>query len=130
MAAGTAVSTRCNGNGCRGHFHSVKTAVAIDTRCRWHTSLVAGSAHCKIANVLVMQTRAAYPRQTNTYLPIFCCLRLERAMRQRLFLFQLQMRGLMLPVRCWKRSLQHKKCSGDANGSGLPTATKYLFADL
>ena len=36
----------------------------------------------------------------------------------------------MLPARCWKRSLQHVTCHGDANGSGLPTANKYLFADL
>ena len=26
--------------------------------------------------------------------------------------------------------MQQNKCSGDANGSGLPTANKYLFADL
>ena len=26
--------------------------------------------------------------------------------------------------------MQHSKCSGDANGSGIPTANKYLFADL
>ena len=36
----------------------------------------------------------------------------------------------MLPARCWKRSLQQSKCSGDANGSSLPTANNYLFADL
>ena len=36
----------------------------------------------------------------------------------------------MLPACCWKHSLQHSKCSGDANGSGIPTANKYLFADL
>ena len=77
-----------------------------------------------------MRTRAAHPRQTNTCLPTFCCLRLERATRQRRPLLQLQTRGLMLPARCWKRSLQHNKCSGDANGSGLPAANKYLFADL
>ena len=26
--------------------------------------------------------------------------------------------------------MQHSKCSGDENGSGLPTANKYLFAGL
>ena len=36
----------------------------------------------------------------------------------------------MLPARCWKPSLQHSKCTGDANKSGLPTTNKYLFADL
>ena len=71
-----------------------------------------------------------YPRQTNTCLPIFYFLRVERATRQRHPLLQLKIRGLMLLARCWKRSLQHSKCSGDANGSGLPTANNYLFADL
>ena len=66
----------------------------------------------------------------NAYLPIFNCLKAERATRQRLPLFQLQTRGLMLPARCWKRSLQNSKCPGDANKSGLPTANKYLFANL
>ena len=36
----------------------------------------------------------------------------------------------MLPARCWKRSLQNSKCTGDANKRGLPTANKYLFADI
>ena len=36
----------------------------------------------------------------------------------------------MLLARCWKRSLQQSKYSGDANGSGLPTANNYRFADL
>ena len=106
---------------------------SLFSNCRredWCFQWVAGSAHCKIANVLVMWTRAVYPRQTNTYLLIFCYLRVERATKERLPLFQLQTWGLMLPARCWKRSLQHNKCSGDANGSGLPTANKYLFADL
>ena len=44
--------------------------------------------------------------------------------------FAAEMRGLMLPACCWKHLLQHRKCSGDANRSGLPTANKYLFADL
>ena len=44
--------------------------------------------------------------------------------------FAVEMQGLMLPARCWKRSLQQSKWSGDANGSGLPTANNYLFADL
>ena len=77
-----------------------------------------------------MRTGAAYPRQTNTCLPIFYFLPAERATRQRLPLLQLKTGGLMLPARCWKRSLQHTKSTGDANGSGLPTANKYLFADL
>ena len=59
-----------------------------------------------------------------------CCLRAERATRPRLSLLHPQMRGLMLPVHCWKRSLQHNTCSGDANGSGLPAASNYLFASL
>ena len=36
----------------------------------------------------------------------------------------------MLPACCWKHSLQHCKCSGDVDGSSLPKANKYLFADL
>ena len=36
----------------------------------------------------------------------------------------------MLPASYWKRSFQHNTCSGDANKSGLPTANKYLFANL
>ena len=63
-------------------------------------------------------------------LPIFYFLPSERATRQRLPLLQLKTWGLMLPARCWKRSLQHSKCTGNANGSGLPTTNKYLFADL
>ena len=51
-------------------------------------------------------------------------------MKQRRPLFQAQTRGMMLPMRFWKRSLQQSKCSGDANGSGLPMANNYLFADL
>ena len=133
--------------------------------------------------------RTVYPRQTTTCLPIFSFLRAERAKRQRrpllqqatsrfklpthrwkrsfqlgafsgdangnslptankylfadLFLFKsgegdeatspsfaVEMRGLMLPACCWKQSLQHRKCSGDANRSGLSTANNYLFADL
>ena len=77
-----------------------------------------------------MRTGAVYPRQTTTCLPIFYFLRTERATRQRRPLFQLKMRGFMLPARCWKRSLQHSISSGDANGSGLPAANNYLFADL
>ena len=77
-----------------------------------------------------MRTGAVYPRQTSTCLPIFYFLVAERATRQRLPLLHPQTRGLMLPARCWKRSLQHSTCSGDANGSGLPPANKYLFADL
>ena len=55
---------------------------------------------------------------------------MERATRQRRPLLQLKMWGLILPTRCWKRSLQQSKCSGDANGSDLPTVNNYLFADL
>ena len=36
----------------------------------------------------------------------------------------------MLPSRCWKCLLEYRKCSGDANKSGLPIANKYLFEDL
>ena len=36
----------------------------------------------------------------------------------------------MLPTRYWKRSLQQSKCTGIAHGSNLPTANKYLFADI
>ena len=74
--------------------------------------------------------RTLYLPQTKTCLPIFNCLQVERATRQRRPLLQLQTRGLMLPVHSWKRSLQHSKCTGDANKSGLPMANKYLFADL
>ena len=51
-------------------------------------------------------------------------------MRQRRPLLQLQTQGLMVSAHCWKRSLQHSKCTGDANKSGLPTANKCLFADF
>ena len=44
--------------------------------------------------------------------------------------FAVEMRRLMLLACCWKRSLQQSKCSGDANGSGLPMANNYLFANL
>ena len=77
-----------------------------------------------------MQTGAVYPRQTNTCLLIFYFLPAEKAKRKRPPLFQLRIQGWMLLVRCWKCSLQHSAYSGDANGSGLPTANKYLFADL
>ena len=77
-----------------------------------------------------MRTGAVYPRQANTCLPIFHFLPAERTTRQRRPLFHSQTQGSMLPARCWKRSLQHNACSGDANGSGLPPANKYLFADL
>ena len=73
---------------------------------------------------------AVYPRQTNTCLPIFYFLPAERATRQCCPLLQLKIRGLMVPARCWKRSLQYGKCNGDANGTGLPMANNYLFADL
>ena len=77
-----------------------------------------------------MRMRALHPRQTDTCSPIFKFSQAERATRQRRPLLKLKTRGLMLPARCWKRSLQHRKCTGDANGSGLPTANKYLFANL
>ena len=77
-----------------------------------------------------MRIGAVYPRQTNTCLPIFYFLPVERATRQCRPLLHLQTRGLMLPASCWKRSFQHGTCSGDANRSGLPTANKYLFANL
>ena len=91
---------------------------------------IAGNAHFSLVRSVGMQLRARYPRQTNTCLPIFYFLRAEKATRQRHPLLQLNMRGLMLPARCWKRSLQHSKCSGDANRSGLLTANNYLFADF
>ena len=73
---------------------------------------------------------AVYPQQTTTCLPIFYSVQAKRAMRKRPPLFQLQTWGLMLPVYSWKRSLQHSKCNWDANGSGLPMANNYMFADL
>ena len=60
----------------------------------------------------------------NTCLPIFDCLQTEKATRQRRPLLQLKTRGLMLPERPWKRSLQLGICRGDANGNILPTANK------
>ena len=38
--------------------------------------------------------------------------------------------GLRLPAHCWKRSLQLGICWVDENGGTLPTANKYLFANL
>ena len=89
-----------------------------------------GNGHFSLVRSVGMQMRIVYPRQTNTCLLIFYFLRAERATRQRHPLLQLKMRGLILPTRCWKRSLQHSKCSGDANRSGLLTANNYLFADF
>ena len=77
-----------------------------------------------------MQTGSTLHGKQNPCLPIFNCLQAEKATRQRRPLLQLKTQRLMLPARCWKRSLQHSKCTGDANKSGLPTANKYLFADL
>ena len=78
----------------------------------------------------VMKTGVVSQRQTNTCLPIFCCLRAERKTRQRRPLFQLKPQRLMLPARHWKRQLQLITCEGDANGSVFTTANKYLFSDL
>ena len=91
--------------------------------CCWKRSLqrnkCSGDAH-----------RSGIPQQANICLSIFSSLQMERATRQRRPLFQLQTRGMILPARCWKRSLQQSKCNGDANGSGLSPANNYLFADL
>ena len=48
----------------------------------------------------------------NTCLPIFDCLQVERATRQRYPLLQLKTKQLMLPARRWKRSLQLGICRG------------------
>ena len=77
-----------------------------------------------------MRTGAVYPRKANTYWPIFYFLPAERMTRQRRPLLHPQTRGLMLLARCWKRSLQHNTCSGDANRSGLPVESKYLLANI
>ena len=89
-----------------------------------------GNGHFSLVRSMAMQMRTFYPRQANTYLPIFYFLRAGRAIRRCHPLLQLKMWGLMLPACCWKHSLQHSKCSGDENGRGIPTANKYLFADL
>ena len=60
---------------------------------------------------------------------IFYSLQTERATRQRRPLFKLKIQGFMLLAHCQKCSLQHSKCCGDANGSGLPRTQNYLFAD-
>ena len=91
---------------------------------------IAENAHFSLVRSVGMQIRIVYPQQTNTCLPTFPFLGAKSAMRQRHPLLHLKMQGLMLPAHCWKRSLQHSKCSGDANGSGLPTANNYLFSDL
>ena len=49
---------------------------------------------------------AHYPRQTDTYLPIFKRLQAERATRQRRPLFQYVTQQLRLPACHWKCSLQ------------------------
>ena len=77
-----------------------------------------------------MRTEAVYPQQATTYLPIFYFLSAKRATRQCQPILHPQTWGLMLLASCWKRSLQHNTCNGDANGGSLPTANKYLFADL
>ena len=71
-----------------------------------------------------------FPRQTKSCLPIFYFVQPERATKQRLPPLQLKSRGLRLPARCWKRSLQHSKYKGIAHRSSLPMANKYLFAGL
>ena len=45
MAATTAPSGRCNGNGCNGHSRSVKMAIVVETRCHWRTSLEMSNSH-------------------------------------------------------------------------------------
>ena len=103
----------------------------LQLKCEdWCFQRVVGSTHCNIANAAGMRIGVVYPRQTNMCLLIFYSLQTERATRQRRPLFQLQKRGMILLACCWKCSLQQSKYSGDANGSGLPTANNYLFADL
>ena len=67
---------------------------------------IAGNAHFSLVRSVGMQMRTVSPRQTNTCLPIFSFLRVERATRQRRPLLQYVMRQLRLPVHRWKRSLQ------------------------
>ena len=66
----------------------------------------------------------------NICLPISYCLQAERATRQRRPLLHLKTKRLMVPARRWRRSLQLGISRGIAHGSSLPTANKYLFADL
>ena len=73
---------------------------------------------------------AVYTWQTNTCLPIFCFLRVERATRQRHPLLQQVMRRSKLPALRWKRSFQLGTFSGDGKASTSPTANKCLFANL
>ena len=118
--------TFCERRGRRGNF------ALFYNKLRANPSFqpIAGNAHFSLVRSAGMEKRVVYPRQASACLPIFCCLRAERATRQRHPLLQLKMRGLILPARCWKRSLQHSKCSGDANRSGLSTANNYLLAEL
>ena len=55
-----------------------------------------GNGHFRLVRSVGMQMRTVCPRQTNTCLPIFYFLRVERATRQRHPLLQLKIRGLML----------------------------------
>ena len=66
----------------------------------------------------------------NACLPIFKCLQVKRATRQRRPLLDLKTQRLVLPARRWKRLFQLGIRRGDANGRTLPTANRYLFADL
>ena len=51
MAATTAPSGSCNGNGCNSHSRYVKMAIAIDTRWRWRTSLGAGPSKGSVSQI-------------------------------------------------------------------------------
>lgn len=77
-----------------------------------------------------MQAGAISQWQTNTYLAIFYFLRAERVTRQCHPLLQHVAHRFMLPVHCWKHSLQLGTCIGDAKGSILPLVNKDLFAEL
>ena len=97
------------------------------SRGDWCFQRTTRSAHCNIANAKGMWMGAVHTRQTIVCFPIFYFLQLERATKQRLPLLQLKTWGLMLPTRCYKRSLQHSTCRGDVNRSSLSTTNKHCL---
>ena len=116
----------CKRRGRRGNvalFYSLK-------RSDWCFQLVAGSAYCNSVYAQGMPWEHFTDGNQNTCLLIFNCFQTERATRQRRPLVKLKTQQLMLPARRWKRPLQLGIRRGDANGSTLPTANRYLFADL
>ena len=88
------------------------------------------STHYNLAHVEGMWRGALSPWQTDICLPIFCCLRLHRAIGHCCPLVHLKMHRLRLLACRLKNSLQLITYKGDEKGSNFPKANKYLFTNL